>query len=246
MVRLGVVDHRLSVRGMSVDLGRLLGSVGAVLLDFDGPVCSIFAGYPAPLVAAELVDVLRQHDVDLTPDLASEPDPLEVLRRTGATGDRGVTRAVEDALRAAERQAAESAEPTPYGREVIVAARQAGLAVAVVSNNSAEAVSAYLAAHRLAGHVLPVVGRAYAEPSRMKPHPEPILQAVRALGMAPGRCVLVGDSLSDIDGARSAGVRAIGYANRPPKAAAFRDAGADVVINSMGAIASVLIDMQPL
>ncbi|MET8123431.1 HAD family phosphatase [Micromonospora sp. NPDC005291] len=227
---------------MNADLGRLLGEVGAVLLDFDGPVCSIFAGYPAPLVAAELVDVLRQHGVDVPPDLASEPDPLEVLRRTGAAGDHGITRAVEDALCAAERRAVELAEPTPYGREVIVAAQQAGMPVAAVSNNSAGAVAAYLAAHRLAGYVSPVIGRAYADPDRMKPNPEPILQAVRALGRPPSQCVLVGDSLSDIDGARAAGVRVIGYANRPAKVEMFRAAGADAVITSMGEIAAALIE----
>ena len=35
-------------------LADLVGA-GPLLLDFDGPVCSIFAGYPAPRVAAELV-----------------------------------------------------------------------------------------------------------------------------------------------------------------------------------------------
>ncbi|MFI6229067.1 HAD family hydrolase [Micromonospora echinospora] len=227
---------------MTAGLGRLLAGVGAVLLDFDGPVCSIFAGYPAPQVAAELVDVLRRHGVDVPPDLASEPDPLEVLRRTGATGDQGVTRVVEDALCAAERRAVETAEPTPYGREVIVAARQAGMPVAVVSNNSPGAVSAYLAAHRLAAYVSPVVGRAYADPGRMKPNPEPILQAVHALGVSPIRCVLVGDSMSDIEGARAAGVLVVGFANRHRKVDAFRVAGADVVVTTMGAIAEALIE----
>lgn len=240
MVRLGVVDHRLSVQRVTGDLGRLVGEVGALLLDFDGPVCSIFAGFPASQVAAELVDVLRRRGVDVPPDLASEPDPLEVLRRTGATSDQGVTQAVEDALCAAERRAVETAEPTPYGREVIVAARQAGLSVAVVSNNSAGAVSAYLAAHRLAGHIWPVVGRAYADPARMKPDPIPILQAVDALGESPKRCVLVGDSLSDIEGARAAGVRVIGYANRRPKVEVFSSAGANAVITSMGELAKAL------
>ncbi|NBE82166.1 HAD family hydrolase [Micromonospora rubida] len=227
---------------MSADLGRLLAGVGAVLLDFDGPVCSIFAGYPAPQVAAELVDVLRRRGVDVPPDLASEPDPLEVLRRTGAAGDQGNTRAVEDALCAAERRAVETAEPTPYGREVIVAARQAEMPVAVVSNNSAGAVSAYLTAHRLAAYVSLVVGRAYALPDRMKPNPEPILQAMRTVGEPPSRCVLVGDSLSDIDGARAAGAKVIGYANRPAKVGMFQAAGADMVITSMGEVAGVLIE----
>ncbi|MFY1617852.1 HAD family hydrolase [Micromonospora sp. WMMD736] len=229
---------------MSADLGRLLGEVGAVLLDFDGPVCSIFAGYPAPQVAAELVDVLRQSGVDVPPDLASEPDPLEVLRRASATGDQGITRAVEDALCAAERRAVDAAEPTPYAREVIVAAGQAGIPVAVVSNNSPGAVTAYLAAHRLAGYVSSVVGRAYADPGRMKPNPEPILQAARALNQLPARCVLVGDSLSDIQGAQAAGTTVVAYANRPLKVEAFRAAGADVVITSMGALASALLDAE--
>ena len=69
--------------------------------------------------------------------------------------------------------------------EVIVAARQAELPVAVVSNNSAKAITAYLTAHRLAGHVSPVVGRPYAGPARMKPNPEPILQAVKSLRSEP-------------------------------------------------------------
>ncbi|GGS03806.1 hypothetical protein GCM10010169_55720 [Micromonospora fulviviridis] len=114
--------------------------------------------------------------------------------------------------------------------------------MAVVSNNnSAGAVTAYLTAHRLAGYVSPVVGRAYADPARMKPHPEPIIHAVRAIGEPSGRCVLVGDSLS-IEGARAASARVIGYANRPPKVEAFRAAGADAVVTSMGRIAEVLIE----
>jgi HAD superfamily hydrolase (TIGR01549 family) len=148
---------------------------------------------------------------------------------------------VEDALCAAELRAVESAAPTPYGREVIVAAQQTDLPVAVVSNNWAGAVTAYLSARRLASYMSPVVGRAYAEPGRMKPNPEPILHAVRALGLSPDRTVLVGDSLSDIEGSCAAGVRTIGYANRPAKAEAFRQAGADVVIDNLRAIASILI-----
>jgi beta-phosphoglucomutase-like phosphatase (HAD superfamily) len=89
--------------------------------------------------------------------------------------------------------------------------------------------------------VSPVVGRAYAEPNRMKPNPEPIWQAVRAIGKPAMRCVLVGDSLSDIDGAHAAGVRVIGYANRHAKVEVFGTAGADVVLTSMADVADALI-----
>jgi HAD superfamily hydrolase (TIGR01509 family) len=227
---------------MSADLTRLLAETDAILLDFDGPVCSIFAGYPASKIAAELVELLQRRGMQLPPQLACETDPLEVLRWTGSTADKATIRAVEDALCTAELRAAETAAPTAYSREVIVAARQAGLPVAVVSNNSAGAVTAYLVTHRLAGYVSPIIGRAYADPARMKPNPAPVLQAVQALGIQPARTVLVGDSLSDIEAGRAAGVRTIGYANRPAKAGPFRIAGADVVIDSMGPLAEGLIN----
>jgi HAD superfamily hydrolase (TIGR01509 family) len=226
---------------MSAALQAVLGA-GPLLLDFDGPVCSIFANYPAPRVAAELVAQLRAAGVGVPEAVACEGDPLAVLRWTGAACGPELTAAMEDALCAAELRAVESAAPTPYGREVILGARSAGLSVAVVSNNSAEAVAAYLSAHGLADQVAPIVGRAYADPSRMKPNPEPILAAAHVLGVNPAACVLIGDSMSDIESARAAGVCVIGYANRPSKVAAF--AGADVVITTMEDVAAVLSSMS--
>jgi HAD superfamily hydrolase (TIGR01509 family) len=45
---------------------------------------------------------------------------------------------------------------------------------------------------------------------RLKPHPEPILQAIDKLGVAPERCVMVGDTSADMTAAQSAGINAIG------------------------------------
>ena len=39
-----------------------------------------------------------------------------------------------------------------------------------------------------------------------KPHPEPLLEAARRIGVAPERCVYVGDDKRDIDAARAAGM----------------------------------------
>jgi HAD superfamily hydrolase (TIGR01509 family) len=224
-------------------VARLLARGGPLLLDFDGPICSIFAGYPAPVIAGGLVELIQRHGVPLPTSVANEPDPLEVLRWTGQNGTPELTAAVEDALCTAELRAVETAEPTPYGREVIVAARQIGRPVAVVSNNSARAVTAYLTTHRLAGHVSVVVGRTYADPAKMKPNPDPILRTVRALGVEPGECSLIGDSLSDIEGGRAAGVPVIGYANKPSKVAGLASAGAAVVVTTMADIANALMTL---
>lgn len=218
-------------------LPDLVGT-GPLLLDFDGPVCSIFAGYPAPRVAAELIALLDAEDTAMPSEVRSESDPLAVLRWVGEACRRDLTAMVEEALCAAEVRAAASAAPTPFGREVILGAHARGIPVAVVSNNSASAIEAYLTAHHLAGYVTPIIGRAYADPKRMKPDLGPILDAVCALEADPGACVLVGDSLSDIEAANAAGVASIGYANRPWKVAAFT--AADIVVTSMRAIADSL------
>lgn len=122
-----------------------------------------------------------------------------------------------------------------------MAAWQAGMPVAVVSNNSAGAVETYL---KRADS--PITCRRWSagrtpEPEKMKPDPTPIQQAVRTVGIPPNRCVLVGDSLTDIHGARAANVRVIGYANRPTKIKRFQAAGADAIVTSMGEIARELI-----
>jgi HAD superfamily hydrolase (TIGR01509 family) len=245
VVRLGIGHGRLPVRRMSAadEVASLLAHGGPLLLDFDGPVRSIFAGYPAPVVAGGLVELIQRVGGPLPAAVMNEPDPLEVLRWTGQNGTPELVTAVEDALCTAELRAVETAEPTPYGREVIVAARQIGRPVAVVSNNSAGAVTAYLTAHRLAGHVFPVVGRAYGDPARMKPNPDPIVRAARALGVEPGECTLIGDSLSDIEGGRAAGVPVIGYANKSAKVARLADAGAAAVVTTMADVANALMTL---
>ncbi len=225
-------------------LRRVLAATGPVLLDFDGPVCSIFARHPAASIAAELRENLLANGIDLPQPIADEDDPLEILRWTGTLGQDELTRTVEDALCKAELQAVRVATPTPYARETIVAARQSGRHVGVVSNNSAPAITEYLRAHRLTTHVDQVVGRAYAHPDRMKPNPEPILTAVRALDAKPRSCVLIGDSPSDIEASRAAGIHIIGYADKNGKAERLAEAGADAVITSMATLATALLDNE--
>ncbi|MFI5840860.1 HAD family hydrolase [Catenuloplanes sp. NPDC051500] len=220
------------------DLAALLSRARVILLDFDGPVCSIFANYPAPTIAAELRQVLVDQGVTLTDDIADEPDPLEVLRWTGRLGRAALTRKIDHALTAAELTAVRSAEPTPYAREFIVAAHQAGKRLAIVSNNSADACRAYLTDRRLQQYITPIIGRPFADPSRMKPSPDPVLTALAALDAEPDESILIGDSVSDIEAAHATGATAIGYANKPVK---FRHLdAADSIVDSIDALVTSL------
>lgn len=234
MVRVHLDDSRQGASGVTwPNAEDILGDANAILLDFDGPICSIFAGLPAPLVAERLRQVLSQSGVTIPAAMATEADPLEVLRFSATVGTSDLVVAVDDELRAAELDAVIVAAPTPGGAEVIKAARRDYRAVAIVSNNSAPAIHAYLGAHGLAGDVAYVVGRRHGEPHLMKPNPAPIKDALIRLGIAAAATVLIGDSTTDVEAAHANGVRCIGLANRPYKFDSLRDASADVVIGSM-------------
>ncbi|WFE57321.1 HAD family hydrolase [Micromonospora sp. WMMD712] len=223
---------------MTAVLASLVGRARVLLLDFDGPVCAVFARHPASAVADELRRLLAGRGVPLPPGIRHEPDPLAVLRFTATLGRPAVVRLVDEALTRAEVTAARTAAPTPYGREAIVAAHRAGRRVAVVSNNSAACVRAYLDARGLTSYVHPVVGRPEGAPGRMKPDPYPVLAALREWDAEPADCVLVGDSATDVEAAHAAGVAAIGYANKPGKRA--RLATADATIDSMAELVAAL------
>ncbi len=219
---------------------RVLAGGGPILLDFDGPICSIFATYPAPAVADRLRAVLQAHGARVNGAAVSDPDPLEVLRWSATLGSDSIVRSVEDALREAEIHAASGADPTPFSRETILAAYRAGRLVGIASNNSADAIERYLTSQRLRSYVGPVIGRAPYVPQKMKPDPSSILAALSAAGGAASAAVYVGDSLTDIAAAHAAGMPVVAYANRPGKAERFTEARADAVVASMGEIATAL------
>jgi beta-phosphoglucomutase-like phosphatase (HAD superfamily) len=226
------------------NLVELFSGKTSILLDFDGPVCSIFSNFPAPHVAASLRDVVAAAGVPIAPEIATATDPLEVLKWSATVGRPALVRQVEAKLCADEITAARSAAPTPFGRETVIGAFEAGKSVTVVSNNSEGAINTYLARQRLTRYRLPVSGRVYARPDLMKPNPEPILAAAKLANASPANCILIGDSMADIDGARAARVTVIGYANRPEKVDRFTRNGADVVITSMVEVAGALVELR--
>lgn len=221
-------------------LGSLLATASVLLLDFDGPVCRLFAGYPAPTIADQLRGIVTAHRYPVSADMADQ-GPHGVLRLAADQGDPDLTRELTKALRQAEVAATATAEPTPGLTDLLHAAQQTGRRVAIVSNNAVEAVHAYLAHHQLAQAFSTVIGRADdTEPHQLKPSPFLVNLALRALDVAPAAAVLVGDSVTDIQAARSASVPVIGYANKPGKRQAMIDAGVNDVIEALKQLADTL------
>ncbi|MER5484034.1 HAD family hydrolase [Streptomyces sp. NPDC002812] len=222
-------------------LSAVLAASKAILFDFDGPICDVFRGLPAPGVAEELADLLST----LAPALAfaarSTDDPMEVHRLSQEAGST-VLAAVESALTAAEIRAVKVAgDPAAGSVQALYAACDSGRHVAIVSNNSTECVREYLNQHGVLGLVDEIIGRPVLRPDLMKPSPYPLVAAASALVVLPSQAVLIGDSVTDIEAARAAGVQCVGYANKPRKIRALAEAGADVVVVQMQEIADALV-----
>ncbi len=217
---------------MSETLQQLMARVRCVLLDFDGPVCSVFAGWPAPEVAESVRSRLLAEGLPLGEAGMTANDPLEVLRNANQRSEPGGRRA-EQLLATAELECVESATPTPGCEELLLSALQRGLPVAVVSNNSGPAVRSYFESHALVDTISFFSTRDPNDASLMKPNPRLLEVALAALGTAPADAVMVGDSAGDVRAAQAVGVPAVAYANRPQKVQTLAEHQPDHLIRSM-------------
>lgn len=199
---------------------RILSATEALLLDFDGPICSVFAGFPAPIVADQLRDVLTQGGHAIPDYVRESTDPFDVLFYAAKLGPDEAC-FLEATFRAHEVEAVQSAEPTPEAHDLIKAWKATGQPLAIVSNNSVAAVETYLNIHNLRRAVDLISARANADISLLKPSPHLVTVTTQILNTEPLSCAFVGDSLTDVEAAEAAGVRSIAYANKPDKKGKF-------------------------
>jgi phosphoglycolate phosphatase len=213
-------------------LADVLARTRYLLLDFDGPVCDIFTGLPASTVAERLRKLITGQAVHMPDEILRSADPIEIFTYCATVSADLATR-VEAEMADQELAAVPTAKPTPYVHEVVTSCQDTRRGVAVVSNNADRAVRAYLAQHGLDDRIALVAARTSPDPALLKPSPHLIEQAITGLGAPRAECVLVGDTATDMQAARLAGIDSIGYANRPGKHASLAAAGATAVISSL-------------
>jgi phosphoglycolate phosphatase len=221
----------------ATDLAELVQKARVLLLDFDGPICSIFAGHSPTLVAQQLATALVADGETVPQRVHETADPFDVLRFASTLGE-DAARRTEARLRQAELVAVPTASPTPGIEGLINAWLSIGRAVAAVSNNSEAAVTAYATQHQL--QLYPIIGRTSADAELLKPSPHLLLRALVALDASHDEALLVGDSPSDIDAGNRASVATIGFANKPGKHERLAAAGANLIIDDLTLLAAAV------
>lgn len=187
-----------------------LSAPRAVLFDLDGTLADT-----APDLAAA-VNLLRSaRGLDTT--------PYELLRPTASAGARGMIGASFgltpqdagfDELKNGffdNYEAAIAVHSTLFDGvpELLAGLEAAGVAWGIVTNKPA----------RFTDPLLPQIGLAHAgcvisgdTTAHAKPHPAPLLEAARRLGLPPEACWYVGDDLRDIQAGQAAGMRTVACA----------------------------------
>jgi phosphoglycolate phosphatase len=217
---------------MTSTLDGILDHARCLLIDFDGPICDIYAGLTDAIVADRLREIITGQGITTPASVTSSHDPIAVFDYA-ATVSPGLGALIEAEMTGQEVQAVATARPVPYVHEVVTSARETGRRIAVVSNNSERAVTAYLTQHGLADRVDLISARTSADPALLKPSPHLLEHAIGGLDASQDECVIIGDSVTDVHAARSAGIRSIGYANKPGKRDSFTAEHASADIDSL-------------
>jgi phosphoglycolate phosphatase len=213
----------------------------AILFDLDGTLADT-----APDLAAA-VNLLRT-------ERGLTPTPYDILRPTASAGARGMIGAAfglapgdegyeELRLQWFDRyQAAMAVHSTLFEgvAELLDGIRDAGMAWGIVTNKPA----------RFTDPLVPQIGLAHAgcivsgdTTPHAKPHPAPLLEAARRLGIDPQHCWYVGDDLRDIEAGRAAGMVTVacnwGYCGAIDPATW----GADYLLDSPAHLLATLVEL---
>ena len=233
---------------MTPELTELIAQARVVVWDFDGPICRLFTVREAERVAAELVARLARQGLvpPLTDTERATPDPQLVLRAVARRhpGDELIAE-LEEHLTQEELRAVSSAFPTPFADPLIRTWTALGARMAIATDNSPRAVTAYLAGRGVGECFAPHIYGRTQDFHRLKPDPHGLGRALHATGAAPDTVLALGGSPGDVDAARAAGVPFLGYARDERKAGQLREAGAPVVVRSLESVLLALRTPTP-
>ncbi|MFE9744381.1 HAD family hydrolase [Saccharothrix saharensis] len=219
-------------------LKRLLSDAETLLIDFDGPICSVFSGVPSAVVAEKLRSTVKRFSEHRLPTaVAQTGDPFVVFLYAAGLGAEAA-QATESELSVLENESIARAEPTVGSYELLKKWHRSGRKAAIVSNNGQSAVNRYIEKADIRGFVDYISARTSFDPSLLKPNPYLVERAVQKLSSTPDKAVLIGDSPSDIAAAKRCGVTSIGYANRPAKLEKLSHA--QVVVSCLGSVVEAL------
>ncbi len=128
------------------------------------------------------------------------------------------------------------------GARACLAALARSYTLALVTSGNRKRVMRQLRGFGLLGYFRT---RVFAEDAaHRKPHPAPLRLALERLRLRPGECVYIGDAPEDVQMARRAGVRVIGFLGPFPTHRRLRGAKPAAIAGRLSAVAAIVEKME--
>lgn len=196
----------------------------ALIFDFDGTICGIFKNYDLKAVTTDLAAGLQSMGLEFSGDRDAFDAFAEVQRQTAEnpTLQKKALSFVHGVITQAEKEAVHTGVPIPGALEILPDLVQKGYPLGIVTNNSEECVTDYLR-KELPGLMIPVIGRVWDAPEKMKPNPWLLETMLQLLHRTPQQCIFIGDNPRDYACARAAGCPFIGIAPTEKKKKWFHE-----------------------
>lgn len=216
--------------------GTTMTGIRAVLYDFDGTLAD-----STELIMRCYRHTMRTHLGDVPPDdvwlsgfgmtlesqidrFARDADEAQAMLDTYRSHQNGLH---DDLLR-----------PFPDAADTVAELERRGYGLAIVTSKHRRAAMKGMELCGLVRHFdVIVTPEDVAEP---KPHPEPVLLALRKLGVAPHEALFVGDSPHDIASGRAAGTRTAAALWGPFPRQALEDARPDAFLHAQRDVLALL------
>jgi phosphoglycolate phosphatase len=216
-----------------------MSQLKAIIFDLDGTLVDSARDLQEATNTLLAQEGLRQISLDEVKSMIGDGVAKLVERAISATGGdlMRLPELVAQFLRIYEANASRYTEAYPGVVDTLADLRRMGFPLAVVTNKPYTATIDILETLGLQRFFEVVIG-GDTLPER-KPHPAPILMALKRLGVPPEAALMVGDNYHDVQAAHAAGIRAFavtyGYSHKP-----HAELGADRLLETMPELLPVI------
>jgi phosphoglycolate phosphatase len=122
---------------------------------------------------------------------------------------------------------------------LLQALKARGIACGVVSNKPHDLTVRTLSILKMEGYFAAALGEGAVK--NKKPHPEPVLEVLRLMGVEPDNAVFIGDSAVDVECARNAGMPVIVVSHGFGDKDDMERSAPDLVVGSLADLAVLLV-----
>jgi len=218
---------------------RTLHHIKAIIFDFDGTLAVLNIDFNA--MRKQVFELMRHFDVEeklITERYLLEivDEVYQILWEKNPSGAEAFYQESHHILHEVEMRAADKGKLIPGAEATLKSLREKGIKVGIITRNCEDAVR----------RVFPNIDRfcdvfiSRNSVKKVKPHPDHLSSAMKALDMEGEEAVMIGDHTIDIQAGKRVGMRTIGVLTGRTKREEFEKAGADDILGNATEICKLL------